>query len=333
MKLCVTGGAGFIGSNFVHFYAARHPEDEVLVLDALTYSGKREYLNEVLSDRVRLVEGRIEDRDFVRGLFERERFDRVVHFAAETHVDRSIRDAGVFITTNVLGTQILLDAARDFGNVRFHHISTDEVYGDLGFDSTGAFLESDILKPSNPYSASKAASDHLALAYHRTFGLPVTISRCSNNFGPFQSMENFIPLCIGKALKGESLPLYGSGMNVRDWLFVLDHCSAIETILEQGVLGTIYNVGGGGERTNLDVAKAILSLAGQSEDLIAFVEDRKGHDQRYAISSDRLMHELHWKRLTSFEEGLRFTLEWYQTPEYERSYSRWRDRITALTAH
>ncbi len=333
MKLLITGGAGFIGSNYVHVHHIARPNDELVILDALTYSGKREHLTDLLSDQIRLVEGRIEDRDLVRKLFETERFDAVIHFAAESHVDRSISHPEIFITTNVLGTQVLLDAARDFNVSRFHHISTDEVYGDLGFNSHGEFKESDLLKPSNPYSASKAASDLMVLAYRRTFGLPVTLSRCSNNFGPFQSEENFIPLCIQRALNGEALPLYGKGLNVRDWLFVTDHCSAILAILERGHEGEIYNVGGGGERPNLEVAQEILKLTGQPESLITFVEDRKGHDERYAISSEKLKNDLQWERKTSFDAGLRFTLEWFKTPKHERSYPRWRDRISALATH
>ncbi len=333
MKVLITGGAGFIGSNYVYSHLEQRPEDELWVLDALTYSGHRENLEEAEAKGVHFVEGRIEDAPFVRDLFESIGFDWVVHFAAESHVDRSIKDPAAFVTTNVLGTQTLLDAARDFGVKRFHHISTDEVYGDLGFGSSDLFTEESAIKPSSPYSASKAASDFLTLAYLRTYGLPVTVSRCSNNYGPFQSLENLIPVLISKAQADEALPLYGTGENVRDWLFVKDHCEAILTILEKGKIGEIYNIGGNGERSNLEIAKTVLSALNKPESLIRFVEDRKGHDERYAIDFSKLTKELGWSPKVSFEEGMRQTIEWYTLGSYERSPTRWRDRISARSTH
>lgn len=311
MKVLITGGAGFIGTNYVYSHLKRRPEDQLWVLDALTYSGHRENLTKAEEQGLHFVEGRIEDVLLVRKLFEEVGFDLVIHFAAESHVDRSIKNPGAFVVTNVLGTQTLLDAARDFGVKRFHHISTDEVYGDLGFGSTDLFTEESPIRPSSPYSATKAASDFLVLSYFRTYGLPVTLSRCSNNYGPHQSLENLIPVLITKAQADQSLPLYGSGENVRDWLFVKDHCDAILTILTDGKIGETYNIGGDGERSNLEVAKAVLNGLGKSVDLITFVEDRKGHDQRYAIDFGKLTRELGWKPKTSFEEGMRQTLEWY----------------------
>lgn len=315
MKVLVTGGAGFIGTNYVYTHLEARPEDKLTVLDALTYSGHRANLTAAEARGVLFVEGRIEDRDLVRSLFERSQFDAVVHFAAETHVDRSIKDPALFVTTNVLGTQTLLDAARDFGVKRFHHISTDEVYGDLGFGSTGLFREESLIRPSSPYSSTKAASDFLALSYFRTFGLAVTVSRCSNNYGPYQSVENLIPLLITRAHREESLPLYGKGENVRDWLFVKDHCAAVLKILLEGTPGEIYNVGGNTERTNLEIARSILSLMEKPESLITFVTDRKGHDERYAIDSSKLQRGLGWAPAVSFEEGMRSTVEWYIVPQ------------------
>ncbi len=342
MRVLITGGAGFIGSNYVYSHLEAHPEDELTVLDALTYSGCRANLAEAEAKGLKFVKGRIEDRELVQKLFEEGKFDIVVHFAAETHVDRSIKDPALFVTTNVLGTQTLLDAARDFGVKRFHHISTDEVYGDLGFGSTDLFTEDTLVKPSSPYSATKAASDFLALAYLRTFGVPVTISRCSNNYGPFQSVENLIPVLIGRAQRDEALPLYGNGKNVRDWLFVKDHCEAILKILEKGEIGEIYNVGGNNEWENVETAKLVLKLMGKPESLIQFVEDRKGHDQRYAIDSSKLM-KLGWSPRTSFEEGMIQTIKWYKVSQdtlsnsthvlaYERSHTRRGNGLEARTS-
>ncbi len=333
MKILITGGAGFIGSNYVYTHLEAHPEDELTVLDALSYSGHRSHLSEAEARGLRFIEGRIEDRDLVRALFEESAFDAVVHFAAESHVDRSIENPALFVVTNVLGTQTLLDAARDFGVKRFHHISTDEVYGDLGFGTTDLFTEDSPIRPSSPYSATKAASDFLVLSYLRTYGLPVTISRCSNNYGPYQSTENLIPLLISKASRNEPLPLYGTGRNVRDWLFVQDHCEAVLAILKRGKIGEIYNIGGGGERENLQVARTVLSSLAKSEDLIHFVPDRKGHDERYGMDYSKISQDLGWKPRISFEEGMQQTILWYTLEAYERNYSCWRDRVQARSPH
>jgi len=333
MKVLVTGGAGFIGTNYVYTHLELRPQDDLVVLDALTYAGNRSNLEEAESKGVKFVHGNIEDSDLVDQLFAEEKFDWVVHFAAETHVDRSIKDPGIFIRSNVTGTQVLLDAARTHGLKRFHHISTDEVYGDLGFDSSDQFVEDMILDPSSPYSASKASSDLLCLAYRRTFGVPITISRCSNNYGPYQDLEKLIPLFITKANNDESLPLYGTGKNVRDWLFVRDHCEAILAILEKGTEGEIYNIGGGNELENIHITKTILKALGKPETLITYVQDRAGHDQRYAVNFDKLTKETGWKPQVSFEEGMRQTIQWYTLNSYERSYSSWRNRVTTLTSH
>lgn len=327
MKVLITGGAGFIGTNYVYYHLEHRPENEIVVLDALTYSGNRENLAEAEKNGVKFIEGRIEDRKLVFELFEAEKFDAVIHFAAETHVDRSIKDPEIFIRTNVMGTQVLLDACTKFNVKRFHHISTDEVYGDLGFNSTDKFKEKTLLAPSSPYSASKAASDHLCMSYLRTFDVHVTVSRCSNNYGPYQSIENFIPLFITKAVNNEKLPLYGSGKNVRDWLFVRDHCAAILLILEKGKIGEIYNIGGDNEWENLAVANLILKGLNKPKSLIEMVADRKGHDERYAIDSSKLQTSLGWQPETSFEEGMQQTIDWYTLASYERSYSSWRDRV------
>lgn len=333
MKVLITGGAGFIGSNYVYTHLENCPEDELVVLDALTYSGHRENLAEAEAKGVLFIEGRIEDSKLVTELFEAHHFDTVVHFAAETHVDRSIKDPGLFVRSNVQGTQILLDAARQFGVKRFHHISTDEVYGDLGFGSTDQFTEDSALKPSSPYSASKAASDLLCLSYLRTYGVPVTISRCSNNYGPYQSLENFIPLMITKAARDERLPVYGTGENVRDWLYVMDHCDAILSILKNGHIGEIYNIGADNDQKNIDIARLILQILGKGSDLIELVTDRPGHDQRYSMNYAKMNRELGWKPKKSFEEGMRETIAWYTLNTYERSYSGWRDRIQVGTAN
>ena len=337
MRVLITGGAGFIGTNYVYAHLRRRPEDSLTVLDALTYSGHRENLAEAEGHGVKFVHGRIEDKKSIFELFEAEKFDLVVHFAAETHVDHSIKEPSVFVSTNVAGTQTLLDAAREFGVKRFHHISTDEVYGDLGFangeNSDVKFTEDSPIRPSSPYSASKAASDFMVMAYHRTYGLPVTISRCSNNFGPYQSLENLIPLLIACASKGEKLPIYGTGKNVRDWLFVEDHCNAILEILEKGKIGQIYNIGGGNSLENLEVAKVILDLIGAPETLIDFVPDRKGHDERYAVDYSRLNSETGWEPKTSFKEGILKTVEWYKMGLYERSHTSGRHGNAPTTAH
>lgn len=330
MKVLVTGGAGFIGSNYVHYHLAKKPGDELTVLDALTYSGNRSNLSGLDLD---FREGRIEDREFIQKLFREKKFDSVIHFAAESHVDRSIVDPGIFVRTNVLGTQVLLDAAKELGLERFHHISTDEVYGDLGFGSTEKFTESSPLLPSSPYSASKASSDLLCLAYKRTFGVPVTISRCSNNYGPFQSTENFIPRMITLALNNERLQVYGAGENIRDWLFVQDHCDAILNILLNGEVGEIYNIGGNSEEKNLNVAKKILQILGKDENSIDFIPDRKGHDERYAVDFSKIENKLAWQPKVSFEEGLERTVQWYKLSAYERNYSRWWNGDKTLSSH
>lgn len=313
MKLLVTGGAGFIGSNFIRYTLAKHPEDEIVNLDLLTYAGNLKNVGDAARNpRYRFVQGDIADREFVRSLFEQECFDLVVNFAAETHVDRSIADPEVFVRTNAMGTVALLDAARMCGVKRFHQISTDEVYGDLPLDCPQmTFKEGDPLRPSSPYSSSKASADLFVLAYGRTFGLPVTISRCSNNYGPRQFPEKLIPLVISRAMVNEKIPVYGDGQNVRDWLYVEDHCAAIDLILRDGKVGEIYNVGGHYECTNLKLVQTLLRLLGKPEGLICFVGDRPGHDKRYAVDTAKLEIELGWVPKIDFELGLRRTTAWY----------------------
>ncbi len=313
MKLLVTGGAGFIGSNFIYYIQKTHPDYEIVNLDLLTYAGNLDSLKEAeASPNYRFVHGDIADSALVNDLFEKEHFDMVVNFAAESHVDRAVLNPSVFIRTNVLGTQVLLDAARTYGVKRFHQVSTDEVYGDLPLDRPDLFFtETTPLHTSSPYSAAKAGADLLVLAYHRTFGLPVTISRCSNNYGPYQFPEKLIPLMILRSLQDEALPVYGNGLNVRDWLFVDDHCAAIDLILHKGTVGEIYNIGGHNERTNLHVVKTILQTLGKPESLISFVTDRPGHDRRYAIDPTKISTELGWLPTVSFEDGIRDTIAWY----------------------
>lgn len=313
MKILVTGGAGFIGSNFVFYMLENHPEDEIVVLDALTYAGNLETLKDVMSaPNFEFIKGDIADRDFVDKLFDEKRFNAVINFAAESHVDRSIEDPGIFLRSNVIGTQVLMDAARKYDVDRYHQVSTDEVYGDLPLDRTDLFFtEETPLHTSSPYSASKAAADLLVLAYHRTYGFPATISRCSNNYGPYHFPEKLIPLIISRALADETLPVYGKGENVRDWLYVKDHCSAIDKILRGGRIGEVYNIGGHNERTNLDVVKTILKHLNKPESLITFVTDRAGHDLRYAIDPSKMKAELSWQPETTFDEGIKSTIEWY----------------------
>ena len=313
MKLLVTGGAGFIGANFVFHVLDEHPEDQVVCLDALTYAGNMETLEPVMNDpRFSFVKGDIADREAVFRLFEEENFDIVVNFAAESHVDRSIEDPGIFLRTNILGTQVLMDASREFGVQRYHQVGTDEVYGDLPLDRPELFFTEDTpITASSPYSASKASADLLVGAYHRTFGLPVTISRCSNNYGPYQFPEKLIPLMIANALADKEMPVYGTGENVRDWLYVEDHCRAIDLIIRNGRVGEVYNIGGHNERNNLDVVKTILRQLGKPESLITFVGDRKGHDLRYAIDPTKIHDELGWLPTTGFDDGIRQTIEWY----------------------
>lgn len=313
MKLLITGGAGFIGSNFIYFQLQNHPEDEFICLDALTYAGNLETLQLAMQhSNFKFVKGDIAERDFVYKLFETERPDIVVNFAAESHVDRSILEPELFLRTNIIGTGVLMDACRKYGIKRYHQVSTDEVYGDLPLDRPDLFFtEETPLHTSSPYSASKASADLLVLAYHRTYGLPVTISRCSNNYGPYHFPEKLIPLMIINALHDKKLPVYGTGENVRDWLYVEDHCSAIDLIIRKGRVGEVYNIGGHNEKTNLEVVKTILKELGKGEDLITFVKDRPGHDRRYAIDPAKIHQELGWLPQTSFAEGIKKTIKWY----------------------
>jgi dTDP-glucose 4,6-dehydratase len=309
-NILVTGGAGFIGSNFVHYFLQAHPDLNVVNFDALTYAGNLENLTDVAQNsRYRFVRGDIRERDQVEAVFRDHKIDAVVHFAAESHVDRSILGATVFVLTNVLGTQILLDAAKAHGVERFVHVSTDEVYGSLG--KTGKFTETTPLHPNSPYAASKASSDHIALAYQHTFGLPIVITRCSNNYGPYQFPEKLIPLMIMNALSDKALPVYGDGMQVRDWLHVRDHCIAIDVVLHKGIVGEVYNIGGNNEWFNLDIVKLILKTLGKPESLISFVKDRLGHDRRYAMDASKIKRELGWEPSYTFERGIDETIRWY----------------------
>ena len=313
MNVLVTGGAGFIGSNFIFHMLKEHPTYRVVCLDALTYAGNLSTLEPVIENsNFKFVKGDITDRELVEKLFEEEKFDFVVNFAAESHVDRSIEDPGIFLKTNILGTQVLMDASRKHGVKRFHQVSTDEVYGDLPLDRPDLFFtEETPIHTSSPYSASKASADLLVQAYHRTFGLPVSISRCSNNYGPYHFPEKLIPLMISRALNDESLPVYGKGENIRDWLYVGDHCTAIDLILHKGKVGEVYNIGGHNEKTNLEVVKTILKELGKPESLITYVKDRAGHDMRYAIDPSKTRRELGWEPTTLFDEGIKMTIKWY----------------------
>lgn len=310
-KVLVTGGAGFIGGNFVQYMVNKYPQYEIYNLDLLTYAGDLTKHKEIQErDNYFFVKIDIAAREEIFSLFEKEEFDYVVHFAAESHVDRSITDPEVFVRTNVLGTQVLLDASKNFKVKKFVHVSTDEVYGELDFDPTTFFTEDTPLQPNSPYSASKASSDFLVRAYHETFELPVNITRCSNNYGPFHFPEKLIPLTISRVLNDQRVPVYGDGENIRDWLHVLDHCSAIDLVLHEGVNGEVYNVGGHNERTNLEVVKTIIQTLGKSENLIEFVQDRLGHDKRYAIDPTKL-ERLGWKPTYNFETGIAQTIQWY----------------------
>ena len=313
MTILVTGGAGFIGSNFIFYLLKKYPAYRIVCLDKLTYAGNLSTLSCVLEERnFRFVRLDICDREGVFRLFEEERPDIVVNFAAESHVDRSILDPGIFLQTNILGTATLMDACRKFGIRRFHQVSTDEVYGDLPLTRPDLFFtEETPLHTSSPYSASKASADLLVLAYHRTYSLPVTISRCSNNYGPYQFPEKLIPLTIVNALHEKPLPVYGTGENVRDWLYVEDHCKAIDLILHKGREGEVYNVGGHNERKNIDIVRLICRTLGKSESLITYVADRKGHDMRYAIDPTKIHTELGWLPETKFEDGIQKTIQWY----------------------
>ncbi len=313
MKIIVTGGAGFIGGNFVHHMIKKYPDYEIICLDALTYAGNLETLEPVMDKpNFKFVKGDIADREFVYKLFEDEKPDVIVNFAAESHVDRSITDPGIFLQTNIIGTGVLLDACKKYGIKRYHQVSTDEVYGDLPLDRPDLFFtETTPLHTSSPYSASKASADLLVLAYNRTFGIPVTISRCSNNYGPYHFPEKLIPLMIANCLNDKPLPVYGKGENVRDWLYVEDHCIAIDLIIHDGKVGEVYNIGGHNERTNLQVVETIIDALGKSRDLITYVTDRPGHDMRYAIDPTKIHEELGWEPTTLFDEGIKKTIQWY----------------------
>ncbi|MEG2908094.1 MAG: dTDP-glucose 4,6-dehydratase [Erysipelotrichaceae bacterium] len=313
MKILVTGGAGFIGGNFIHYMVDKYPEDEIVNLDLLTYAGNLETLKPVEGKKnYKFVHGDIADRPFVFDLFEKERFDIIVNFAAESHVDRSISDPEIFVRTNVVGTTTLLDAAKKFGVKRYHQVSTDEVYGDLPLDRPDLFFtEETPLHTSSPYSSAKASADLFVMAYYRTYGLPVTISRCSNNYGPYHFPEKLIPLMISRALDDQPLPVYGKGNNVRDWLHVYDHCVAIDLIIRNGRVGEVYNIGGHNERTNLEVVQTILKALNKPESLIHYVSDRLGHDMRYAIDPTKLETELGWKPKYNFDTGIQQTITWY----------------------
>ena len=313
MKFLITGGAGFIGSNYCHYVVNKYPEDKFVCLDALTYAGNYNNIKSLEEkDNFKFVHGDITDRDLVDKLFNEEKFDVVINFAAESHVDNSIKNPGIFLTTNIIGTQVLMDASLKYGVKRYHQVSTDEVYGDLPLDRPDLlFTEDTPIHTSSPYSSSKAGADLLVGAYHRTFGLPTTISRCSNNYGPYQFPEKLIPVIFSKAIKDEKVPVYGTGENVRDWIHVHDHNVGVDLIVRNGKVGEVYNLGGHSERTNLTVVKTILKQLGKSEDLIEFVQDRKGHDLRYAIDSSKVEKELGWERTYNFEDGIKETIDWY----------------------
>lgn len=313
MKIVVTGGAGFIGGNFVHYMLNLYNDYKIICLDALTYAGNMETLEPVKNNpNFKFYKADIADRTAVYEIFEKEKPDIIVNFAAESHVDRSIDNPGIFLQTNVIGTGVLMDACRKYGITRYHQVSTDEVYGDLPLDRPDLFFtETTPLHTSSPYSASKASADLLVQAYHRTFKLPVTISRCSNNYGPYHFPEKLIPLMIANALADKELPVYGKGENIRDWLYVEDHCSAIDLIIHKGRVGEVYNIGGHNEKTNLEVVKIILKELGKSEDLIKYVTDRPGHDMRYAIDPAKIHSELGWLPAVKFEDGIKKTIKWY----------------------
>ena len=313
MTIIITGGAGFIGANFLFYMLREHPQDRVICLDKLTYAGNLSTLAPVMGqDNFRFVKADICDRDAVYSLFAEEHPDVVVNFAAESHVDRSIENPAIFLETNIMGTAVLMDACRKYGIQRYHQVSTDEVYGDLPLDRPDLFFtETTPIHASSPYSSSKASADLLVLAYHRTYGLPVTISRCSNNYGPYHFPEKLIPLMIINALHDKPLPVYGDGLNVRDWLYVEDHCRAIDLILQKGRVGEVYNVGGHNEMKNIDIVKLICKALGKPESLIHHVTDRKGHDRRYAIDPTKIHEELGWLPETKFADGIKKTIQWY----------------------
>ena len=334
MNIIVTGGAGFIGSNFIFYMLEKHPDYRIVCLDKLTYAGNLSTLKPVMDNpNFRFVKLDICDKEGVDTLFIEEKPDIVVNFAAESHVDRSIENPQVFLETNIIGTSVLMDACKKHKVKRFHQVSTDEVYGDLPLDRPDLFFHEDTpLHTSSPYSSSKAAADLLVMAYHRTYGLPVSISRCSNNYGPYQFPEKLIPLMIANCLANKPLPVYGDGINVRDWLYVEDHCKAIDLIIHKGKVGEVYNIGGHNEMRNIDIVKLILRELGKDESLIKFVEDRKGHDQRYAIDPTKIHDELGWLPETMFKDGIKKTIKWYLdnkpwweeivSGEYQKYYER-----------
>lgn len=313
MTIIVTGGAGFIGSNFIFYMLKEYSDYRVVCLDKLTYAGNLSTLESVMqNENFRFVKADICDKAAVENLFQEELPDMVVNFAAETHVDRSIEEPGIFLQTNIIGTQVLMDACRKYGNIRYHQVSTDEVYGELPLDRSDLFFtEETPIHTSSPYSSSKAGADLLVSAYYRTYGLPATISRCSNNYGPYHFPEKLIPLMIANALADKPLPVYGEGLNVRDWLYVEDHCKAIDLIIHKGKLGEVYNVGGHNEKQNIEIVKMICKELGKPESLITYVSDRKGHDMRYAIDPAKIHNELGWLPETKFEEGIKMTIQWY----------------------
>ena len=337
MKIIVTGGAGFIGSNYILYTMKAHPEDQIINVDCLTYAGNLENLVSVENEpNYKFAKINITDRQAIYQLFEEEKPDVVINFAAESHVDRSIDNPGVFVETNVIGTQVLMDACRKYGIKRYHQVSTDEVYGDLPLDRPDLFFtETTPIHTSSPYSASKASADLLVGAYYRTFGLPATISRCSNNYGPYQFPEKLIPLMIANADSDKPLPVYGDGMNVRDWLYVEDHCKAIDLIVREGKVGEVYNIGGHNEMHNIDIVKIIIHTLGKSENLIKYVRDRAGHDLRYAIDPAKIHAELGWLPETMFADGIKKTIQWYLdnrswweriiSGEYQQYYARMYD--------
>ncbi len=313
MKIIITGGAGFIGGNFCHYMVKKYPEDQMICIDKLTYAGNMETLAPVLDkDNFTFYKADISDREAIDEIFQKEQPDIIVNFAAESHVDRSILDPEVFLRTNIIGTGVMLDACRKYGIKRYHQVSTDEVYGDLPLDRPDLFFtEETPIHTSSPYSASKASADLLVQAYARTYKLPCTISRCSNNYGPYHFPEKFIPLTIANVLNDKKIPVYGKGENVRDWLYVEDHCRAIDLIIRKGREGEVYNIGGHNERTNLEVVKTVLKELGKGEDFISYVTDRPGHDMRYAIDPTKIHKELGWLPETTFDEGIKRTVKWY----------------------
>lgn len=332
MKFLITGGAGFIGSNYLNYVVNKYPNDSFVCLDALTYAGNYNNIKKLEGkENYKFVKGDIRDKALVEDLFEKEKFDYVINFAAESHVDNSIKNPNLFAETNIIGTMVLLNAAKKYGVKRYHQVSTDEVYGDLPLDRPDLlFKEETPIHTSSPYSASKASADLQVLAYARTFKLPVTISRCSNNYGPYQFPEKLIPVVISKALKDEPIPVYGKGENIRDWIHVHDHNVGVDMIVRNGKDGEIYNLGGHSEKTNLDLVKTILKQMNKPESLISFVTDRPGHDLRYAIDSTKVENELKWNRTYKFEDGIKETVDWYlnnqewieniKSGEYRNSY-------------